>query len=411
MIRGRKLFARVALAAAVIFSATFISSGTQTPVSASDGSPATTYCQCENTYSDGSVKTEQGSDAMIFGDENSCYCAGPKGVIRIGLDVFTGLIAVAGTIGIVIAGVMYMTSRDNEEQVVKAKKRLVNTIIGIICFCLLDVIANFILPTGLTDNEPTVVSSVSTRVDRPKEKAATPAKKFTPSSLVETPTTKPQTKHTYNKKDDEKSKNTTCKDGAKVTKSVTYRKQFLDKNGFIQWKGGNNGCASKRWKKNHNVGCSACPMIAALNAINQLTGCNYTQQNFADHMRNYTNNFTKQRGLFYGKNWLNRGRALIASHYIKAYGLHSKLITTNKKSRAKEALQKGHVVIVSGPKSKTSDRIYGKNGHYVLFAEYNASKDKVRIINASKSNNSTFNSWYDWDFANEHSVRYLEVWK
>ena len=327
MIRGRKLVARVALAAAVVFSAAIISFTNQTPVNASEGTPATTYCQCENTYSDGSVKTEQGSDAMIFGDSNSCYCGGPKGVIRIGIDIFTGFIAVAGTIGIVIAGVMYMTARDSEEQVVKAKKRLVNVIIGIVCFALLDVVANFILPTGLTDNEPTITSSVSMRIDRPVETAMTPRKKkATPTALVN-PNTKEPTKHKYQKhsgakgtgnnnggsnNSGNKKTNGTCKDGAKVTKTVTYRKQFLDKNGLIQWKGGNTSCKSKRWKKNHNIGCSACPMIATLNAVNQVTGCNYTQQNFADKMKSHTKNWTKRKGLFQNNAaWSNTGYPIV----------------------------------------------------------------------------------------------------
>ena len=160
MLKGRKLVTRIVLIAMVIFCATFITLENQQPASAESSSNS--FCQCENTYSDGSVETEQGSDSMLFGDKNGCYCTGPKGIIRLSIGIFTGFLAVAGTLGIVFAGVLYMTARDNEEQLVKAKKRIINVIIGIACLGLLDVLAYFILPTGLNDNQPYVVSSVST---------------------------------------------------------------------------------------------------------------------------------------------------------------------------------------------------------------------------------------------------------
>ena len=276
---------------------------------------------------------------------------------------------------------------------------------------MLDVLAYFILPTGLNDNQPYVVSSVSTRIDRPVETPATPAKKNVYTPIVQTPTTKKKIEHTYNKKDDEKkdtnTKNTTCKNGAKPAKNVTYRRQF-DNNGLIQWKGGNNACkTNSKWKYNHNIGCSACPMISALNAISQVTGCAYTQQIFANTMKEYTKNFTNPGRLFgtgQGK-WSNTGYPIV-EYYAQKYGVHYTNFGkgSGAKAKALEALKKGRPVSVSGK----GDKIFGNGGHWVLFAEYNASTNKVRIINSAKNG---FSKWVDWATATKHSVRYIQIWK
>lgn len=65
-------------------------------------------------------------------------------VVRI-LTVAVGILAV---VGVSIVGVQYLTAKDNEEQVRKAKKRLVHVVIGIIAYILLFGVANFLLPGG-----------------------------------------------------------------------------------------------------------------------------------------------------------------------------------------------------------------------------------------------------------------------
>ena len=59
----------------------------------------------------------------------------------------TGVIILAA-IGIVICGFIIMTARDNEAQVAKAKKRLVEIVIGIILWVLMAFIVNLLLPGG-----------------------------------------------------------------------------------------------------------------------------------------------------------------------------------------------------------------------------------------------------------------------
>lgn len=52
-------------------------------------------------------------------------------MIRFVLNLLGGGISIVGVIGIVICGVMYLTARDNEAQVAKAKKRLIDVVIGV----------------------------------------------------------------------------------------------------------------------------------------------------------------------------------------------------------------------------------------------------------------------------------------
>ena len=57
---------------------------------------------------------------------------------------------VAGTIGIIICGFLWMTARDNEAQVAKAKKRMIDIVIGIVAWILLALIANLFIPKDST---------------------------------------------------------------------------------------------------------------------------------------------------------------------------------------------------------------------------------------------------------------------
>ena len=58
----------------------------------------------------------------------------------------TGAVVVAGTIGIIICGVLWMTARDNEAQVATAKRRLLEIVIGIVAWGLISVLINFLIP-------------------------------------------------------------------------------------------------------------------------------------------------------------------------------------------------------------------------------------------------------------------------
>jgi len=139
-------------------------------------------CECTNTYSDGTTKTEEGASTILFGDANSCYCGGINSVVRTAVNVLTVGIGLLGTLGIVWSGVVYMSARDDESQVAKAKKRLIQTLIGIAAVGLFDAAVFLLMPGGTASNIPTVVSSTSEIVARPE-----PEKK--PDPVPTTPST------------------------------------------------------------------------------------------------------------------------------------------------------------------------------------------------------------------------------
>lgn len=88
------------------------------------------------------------STSIINCDSGTEGDAAVLNVLGLTVKIFTVAVGVLAVVGIIIAGVQYLTARDSEEQVRKAKKRLVQVIIGIIAYVLLFGIANFLIPGG-----------------------------------------------------------------------------------------------------------------------------------------------------------------------------------------------------------------------------------------------------------------------
>lgn len=64
--------------------------------------------------------------------------------------LFYGLGA-AAVVGVVVAGILYLTARDNENQVTKAKTRLFEIVIGLVAWALMWTVLHFLIP-GFDDN-------------------------------------------------------------------------------------------------------------------------------------------------------------------------------------------------------------------------------------------------------------------
>jgi hypothetical protein len=79
------------------------------------------------------------------------------------------MIVVAGTVGIIICGFLWMTARDNEGQVVQAKKRMLDIIIGIIAWVLLALLANLFIPKKSTDIEDDIDGNIDISVINGKD--------------------------------------------------------------------------------------------------------------------------------------------------------------------------------------------------------------------------------------------------
>lgn len=78
-----------------------------------------------------------------------------SGIMRILSLVVTVLlygIGAAAVIGVVIAGILYLTARDNEAQVAKAKTRLIEVAIGLVAWALLFTLLQWLIP-NFTGNE------------------------------------------------------------------------------------------------------------------------------------------------------------------------------------------------------------------------------------------------------------------
>ena len=69
---------------------------------------------------------------------------GIKKMVKFVVDLLAGGVVVVGTVGMVICGYTWMTARDNEAQVAKAKKRLVEIVIGMVVFVAIDLVVNLL---------------------------------------------------------------------------------------------------------------------------------------------------------------------------------------------------------------------------------------------------------------------------
>lgn len=124
---------------------------------------------CSWTY--GSLDSDTNSDSSTTGGDGSIadvsegqctsilpggWCDGKDGIgsiINMIVSILTGAVVVAGTIGIIICGFLWMTARDNEAQVAMAKKRMLDIVIGIVAWVLLALIANLFIPKTSSDIE------------------------------------------------------------------------------------------------------------------------------------------------------------------------------------------------------------------------------------------------------------------
>lgn len=103
----------------------------------------------------GSEDTASGSGdcvktAIIGGGQ---YCdtdgSGIYKILNIVVNVLMAGVGVLGTVGIIIAGVQYMTSAGNEAQMAKAKKRIGEVVLGLIVFGVMWTVLQWLLPGGI----------------------------------------------------------------------------------------------------------------------------------------------------------------------------------------------------------------------------------------------------------------------
>lgn len=74
---------------------------------------------------------------------------GVEGILKLVLNIVVYGLGAAAVIGVVVAGIMYMTARDSEAQVAKAKTRLFEIVVGLVAWALMYAVLNWLLPGGL----------------------------------------------------------------------------------------------------------------------------------------------------------------------------------------------------------------------------------------------------------------------
>lgn len=90
--------------------------------------------------------------SVIRCDDTGENGGGIFAILLIILNVLTFGIGIAGTLGIIIAGIMYLTARDDQGQLVKAKNMLINIVIGLAAYAVMWAFLQWLLPGGIIGN-------------------------------------------------------------------------------------------------------------------------------------------------------------------------------------------------------------------------------------------------------------------
>ena len=99
-------------------------------------------------------------ETLLFGDlQDDCHGTLLMKVVIIVANFLLGGIVLAGTISIIVSGIQIATARDNAQQVMKGKTRIIDTIIGIAAFGLMFVVLDLVIPGGVTLDSDTLGSS------------------------------------------------------------------------------------------------------------------------------------------------------------------------------------------------------------------------------------------------------------
>ena len=98
--------------------------------------------QDPNAGCDG-VKTNFFGECVSTEDGDGIYQ-----ILAVILNVLTFGIGIAATIGMVLAGLQYLTARDNAVQVEKAKMRILQIVIGLVMYAMIWALLQWLIPGG-----------------------------------------------------------------------------------------------------------------------------------------------------------------------------------------------------------------------------------------------------------------------
>ena len=165
----------------------------------------------ESNY-DGSIST------ILFGDiqddGNGC---GVYMILNLILDILTYGVGIAAIIGISISGITYLTAKGNEQQTIKAKRRIYEIVIGLVAYAALYAALNFLMPGGSFNPSKDCkrISEKELAAIREKEQEEKP------NSSDDSGNTKPGNNSTPSKSDqDKKKKNEPSELGKRLLKEM-----------------------------------------------------------------------------------------------------------------------------------------------------------------------------------------------
>ena len=75
-----------------------------------------------------------------------------QGILSLVLKILMYGLGAAAVLGVVIAGIIYMTARDNPQQVAVAKKRLIDIVIGLVVWAIMYTLLSWLVPGSLNIN-------------------------------------------------------------------------------------------------------------------------------------------------------------------------------------------------------------------------------------------------------------------
>lgn len=70
-------------------------------------------------------------------------------ILNLVLNIMTAGIGILATIGLIVVGIQWMTAKDKEDQIVKAKSRLTNIVLGIVVWGVLWLFLSWLIPGGV----------------------------------------------------------------------------------------------------------------------------------------------------------------------------------------------------------------------------------------------------------------------
>ena len=103
--------------------------------------------QAEASYASAEVMAADVPETnIIFKGDDAKKKDGINNLLKLVVNILLYGLGAAATLGVVIAGSLYLTARDNPQQVARAKMRLIEISIGLAAWAMLFGLLQFLLP-------------------------------------------------------------------------------------------------------------------------------------------------------------------------------------------------------------------------------------------------------------------------